>query len=77
MNIDSQFASALRAIRTRHGLSRRVVAEGAGLDSSTISKIEIGSRQPSLATALKISGYLSEVTGEKLVVMSDDHSRKD
>lgn len=79
MNVttDNQFAAALKTIRERNGLSARDVAEGSGLTDSGIRKIESGLRRPSLATALKISGYLSEVTGESLVVISDDHRRKD
>lgn len=77
MSVDDRFAAALKHIRAQHGLSAREVAEGSGLTDSGIRKIESGLRRPSLATALKISGYLSEVTGEKLVVMSDGRSRKD
>ena len=51
---DLETARRLRLIRTSKGLSQREMARLAGVGSGTISQIESGSTQPSVALLKKI-----------------------
>lgn len=51
---DLETARRLRLIRTSKGLSQRAMAKRAGVGSGTISQIESGSTQPSVALLKKI-----------------------
>lgn len=51
---DTEVARRLRLIRTSKGLSQREMAKRAGVGSGTISQIESGSTQPSVALLKKI-----------------------
>lgn len=48
------FASRLRNLREMSGLTQAVLAEKAGLPSSSIAHFECGNREPNLANLTKI-----------------------
>ena len=51
-------ATDLRRTRLDRGLSQRAVAEAAGIDPSLLSRIEAGSREPSLKTMVALATAL-------------------
>ena len=51
-------ATDLRRVRLDRGLSQRAVAEAAGIDPSLLSRIECGSREPSLQTLAALATAL-------------------
>lgn len=54
---DSTFANWLRSLREKDGVPLRVVAAAADLDSTLLSKIELGDRLPTDAQAKALAGY--------------------
>jgi transcriptional regulator with XRE-family HTH domain len=49
------FGTALRELRTAHGLSQEQLAHKAGLDRTYVSGIERGERNPSFANLLRLA----------------------
>jgi transcriptional regulator with XRE-family HTH domain len=54
---DSSFAKWLRSLREQQGVPLRVVAAAAGMDSTLLSKIELGNRLPTHTQAESLAGY--------------------
>lgn len=54
----STFGTALAALRIRAGLSQMKLADRAGMDASSINRLEDGTRNPSRATVMDISQAL-------------------
>jgi transcriptional regulator with XRE-family HTH domain len=52
--LDLELGDQLRAIRKRHGLSQRVVAERARMSQPALSRIEGGGGIPDIATLLRL-----------------------
>lgn len=53
-NTERYAANLLRLTRAKRGWSQRQLAEAAGVPTSTIGKIESGTRQPSLPTLCRL-----------------------
>lgn len=51
---DLELGDQLRAVRRRHGLSQKVVAQRAGMSQPALSRIEGGGGIPDLATLLRL-----------------------
>src|SRR5262249_25533599 len=60
----SGFASNLRRLRQRTGLTQAQLAEKAGLHLHGVTKLEQGDREPALATAAKIAAALGVTVDE-------------
>jgi transcriptional regulator with XRE-family HTH domain len=61
-----QLASNVRTIRTHAGLTQERLAERAGIDPSTIQKVEAGTLNPSLLTAAALARGLGCTTAQLL-----------
>lgn len=66
----SDFASSLKALRNRKGLSQESLSSIAGLDRTYISMLERGKRKPSLETIEKIATALEMKSWELLKTLS-------
>lgn len=69
MSDAQQFGPTVRKLRLAKGLKQTEVAEGSGIKIRGMSRIELGERQPTLDTALKISRYLEQQTGVAILTM--------
>jgi transcriptional regulator with XRE-family HTH domain len=52
------FAESLAVARTAAGLSQYALAQKAGISKQSLSTLELGTRQPSLETAMKLAKAL-------------------
>jgi len=68
-----RFGEKLRALREKHGLTYRQLADELNTVHSHLAKIEYGDKQPSLDLALRIAIYF-DVTLDELV--RDDRELK-
>lgn len=57
---DQQIGAAVRATRTRRGLSVRALAAAAGISPSALSQIERGTKNPSLTTIRRLASAMGE-----------------
>ena len=64
--ISQRFATNLKRLRTKMGLSQMDLAIKAGLDVTTINELESGKRQPMLKTTWKIANALKVKTKDLL-----------
>jgi transcriptional regulator with XRE-family HTH domain len=55
---DLGFPARLRAIRAYRGLSQKALARSVGFDHSAISRLEGGSREPSIRTLARLADAL-------------------
>lgn len=61
-----RFGEKLRALRMRHGLTIRELAEILGFHNTYINKIETGKRSPSAKMILKVT-QLFNVSADQLI----------
>lgn len=59
MDIEIKFGKVLRQLRKKAGLTQEQLGFEAGLERNYISMLELGQRQPSLATIFKLSPPLN------------------
>ncbi len=64
--LDTSFGETVWILRIEHGYSQREVASKAGLNSTFISMLERGRRQPSLQTFFDLS-YALEIEATELL----------
>lgn len=69
------FGQAIRAIRSRRGVSQESLALQCGLDRTYISGIERGTRNPSLTNILKLAVALDVRPAELFTGMHSDPGR--
>lgn len=65
-DVDSRVRRRLRELRGRHGLTLEDVASRAGIDSSTLSRLESGKRRLALDHLPRLAAALSVSTDELL-----------
>jgi transcriptional regulator with XRE-family HTH domain len=58
MTVREQFATNLRRLRRRSGLSQEELARRAGLHRTQIGLLERGARMPKIDTVIKLAGAL-------------------
>jgi transcriptional regulator with XRE-family HTH domain len=68
------FGQAIRAIRSRRGVSQESLALQCGLDRTYISGIERGTRNPSLTNILKLAAALDVRPDELFAGIHNDLS---
>jgi len=59
LDIEIKFGKVLRQLRKKAGLTQEQLGFEAGLERNYISMLELGQRQPSLATIFKLSPPLN------------------
>jgi transcriptional regulator with XRE-family HTH domain len=64
--VNDAFAASLTSLRTARGLSKCALAERAGIDQTSIGKIEAGIAGTTLRTAWLIAGALGTTVAEML-----------
>ena len=64
--VGGDFAGWLRDAMRARGLSTRMLQLRTGLDHSSIYRLTLGQRQPSLATALALLRVLGDVSDESV-----------
>jgi len=69
-------ANNIRAVRSKQGLSQRVLSERSGLDRTYIGKIERGERVPSLETIYKIAKTIQIEPFELLIPSEPSQDEK-
>lgn len=65
-SVSQRFATNLKKLRIRTGLSQMDLATKADLDVTTINELESGKRQPMLKTTWKIANALKVKTKDLL-----------
>ncbi len=65
-------AQRLRALRETRGLSQRAVARAVGVAQPSVSNYEMGKREVTLATAMRLAAAL-DVTLCQLIDLKTDH----
>lgn len=68
---DLELGDQLRAIRRRHGLSQKLVAERAGMSQPALSRIEGGGGIPDIATLLRLGAAMGVRFHVELVTDDD------
>lgn len=67
INSSTAFPDALRRLRERKGISRRVLSELCGLPTGAVRRYERGEASPTLPTLMALAAYfgvtLDELTG--------------
>lgn len=76
MEIATAFGLALRALRRQAGLTQEQLGFESGLERNFISMLELGQRQPSLATVFKLAKALN-VAPAQIVQLADDTLKLD
>jgi putative transcriptional regulator len=62
--VTSNLIRLLKEKRLEKGLSHQALADAAGVDRSTISRVESGKRMPTILVCLKIANALNESLSE-------------
>ena len=70
-SIPSVFGVVVRRLRLAAGLTQEELSFKAGLQRNYISSIELGEKQPSLTTIIKLSQALGLKPGRLLDLMDD------
>jgi transcriptional regulator with XRE-family HTH domain len=73
--LDGDFAGWLRDAMTARGMTTRMLGMRSGLDHSTIYRLALGERQPSLATAVALLRILGEEAEEAIPGGNGHHVR--
>ncbi|APW35988.1 hypothetical protein RD110_01165 [Rhodoferax koreense] len=66
--ITTAFSAVLKQLRQAHGLSQEELALISGIDRTSVSRLEAGSRQPSLSLIFSIAQAVDQ-TPQKVVAM--------
>lgn len=68
-------SSALRDLRLTYGLPLAAVANEIGISGSALSQIEVGGRNASVITALRLARFYETTVEELFGPLADDEAR--
>lgn len=68
-------SSALRDLRLAYGLSLAAVANEIGISGSALSQIEVGRRNASVITALRLARFYETTVEDLFGPLADDEAR--